>query len=65
MLLYPSIQEKVFEEIRSVCGTDRLPSIVEDHESLSYFTAALVESFRWAPVAPFGEDDLLILSREP
>jgi hypothetical protein len=54
MVLHPDVQQKAFEEIRSICGPDRLPSYYEDQEYLPYFSATVMESFRWAPVAPLG-----------
>jgi cytochrome P450 len=54
MVLHPEVQQKAFEEIRSVCGHDRLPSYEADREDLPYFSATLMENFRWAPPAPLG-----------
>jgi hypothetical protein len=54
MVLYPDVQQKAFEEIRSVCGSDRLPSYDEDREYLPYFSATVMENLRWAPVLPLG-----------
>jgi cytochrome P450 len=54
MVLNPDVQQKAFEEIRSVCGPDRLPSYDEDREYLPYFSATVMENFRWAPVLPLG-----------
>ena len=54
MVLNPDVQQKAFEEIRRVCGPDRLPSYEEDRENLPYFCATVMENFRWAPVLPLG-----------
>jgi hypothetical protein len=54
MVLHPDVQQKAFEEIRSICGLDRLPSYDEDREYLPYLSATIMESFRWAPIAPLG-----------
>ena len=54
MVLHPDVQKKAFEEIRSVCGPDRLPSYDEDREYLPYVSATVMENSRWAPVAPLG-----------
>ena len=54
MVLYPDVQQKAFEEIRSVCGPDRVPSYEEDREHLPYLSATIMENFRWAPVLPLG-----------
>jgi hypothetical protein len=54
MVLYPDVQQKAFDEIRGICGPDRLPSYDEDRESLPYLSATVMENFRWAPVAPLG-----------
>jgi hypothetical protein len=54
MVLYPDVQQKAFEEIRSICGPDRLPSYNEDRDYLPYVSATVMESFRWAPAAPLG-----------
>jgi hypothetical protein len=54
MVLHPDVQQKVFEEIRSICGPDRLPSYDEDREYLPYFSATVMEGFRWSPAGPLG-----------
>jgi cytochrome P450 len=54
MVLHPDVQQKAFEEIRSVCGPDRLPSYDEDRENLPYLSATIMENFRWAPATPLG-----------
>jgi hypothetical protein len=54
MVLHPEVQQKAFEEIRSVCGSDRLPSYEHDRDSLPFVTATVMETFRWALVNPLG-----------
>ena len=54
MVLHPEVQQKAFEEIRSVCGSDRLPSYEHDRDSLPFVTATVMETFRWALVTPLG-----------
>jgi hypothetical protein len=54
MVLHPDVQQKAFEEIRSVCGSERLPSYHEDRENLPYFSATVMENFRWTPVLSLG-----------
>jgi cytochrome P450 len=54
MVLHPEVQQKAFEEIRSVCGSDRLPSYELDRDSLPFVTATVMEIFRWALISPLG-----------
>ncbi|EMD40455.1 hypothetical protein CERSUDRAFT_80124 [Gelatoporia subvermispora B] len=63
MTCFPEAQKKAQEEIDSVIGTDRLPTIA-DRERLPYVNALCKEVLRWNPVAPLGvphrlsEDDV-------
>jgi cytochrome P450 len=47
MILYPSIQEKVQEELDRVIGNDRLPEL-QDIDELHYFQATICEVIRHA-----------------
>ncbi|KAG9006557.1 hypothetical protein FRB90_009884 [Tulasnella sp. 427] len=53
MMLYPSVQAKVHEELDRVIGSDRPPTL-EDLPNLPYLNAAVLETLRWNPVAPDG-----------
>lgn len=53
MTLHPDIQRKAQQEIDSVVGKDRLPSL-DDRENLPYVEAVMREVFRINPVAPLG-----------
>ncbi|KAG8905012.1 hypothetical protein FRC00_013548, partial [Tulasnella sp. 408] len=53
MLLHPSIQEKVHAEIDKVVGSGRPPTL-EDQKDMPYFSAAVLETLRWNPVAADG-----------
>ncbi|KAK1230306.1 hypothetical protein PQX77_006599 [Marasmius sp. AFHP31] len=63
MLRYPECQKRAYEEIVSVVGRDRLPTL-DDRDSLPYIDCILQEIFRWHPPGPFGiphatiEDDV-------
>ncbi|KAJ8047663.1 Cytochrome P450 2U1 [Holothuria leucospilota] len=48
---YPDTQEKVYEEIKAVLGTEKLP-VYEDRHRLPYTQALLLEVQRFRPVAP-------------
>ena len=54
MTLYPEVQRKAQEELDSVVGSDRLPTM-EDRDALPYIDAVVKETFRWFPVVPMGE----------
>lgn len=51
MARHPEIQRKAQEEIDSVVGTDRLPTM-EDRDSLPYVCNLIKEVFRINPAAP-------------
>ncbi|KAF8993245.1 cytochrome P450 [Cyathus striatus] len=53
MSLYPEVQAKLKNEIFSVVGTERLPSI-EDRPQLPYVNAAVEETLRWRPAVPLS-----------
>ena len=53
MAKYPEIQKKVAEEVDSVVGRDRPPSL-EDRGKLAYSEAALYDLLRYSSVAPLG-----------
>ena len=55
MVLYPEVQKKAQEELDSVIGNTRLPTI-EDRSQLKYVEMVMQETFRWVPVTPVGED---------
>ncbi|KAJ8047660.1 Cytochrome P450 2U1 [Holothuria leucospilota] len=48
---YPDTQEKVYEEIKAVFGTEKLP-VYEDRHKFPYTQAFLLEVQRFRPVAP-------------
>ena len=49
----PSAQRKAQQELLTVVGPTRLPTM-DDIPSLPYITAILLEVMRWAPVVPLG-----------
>ncbi|KAI0340922.1 cytochrome P450 [Trametopsis cervina] len=53
MAMFPDIQSKAQRELDEVIGRERLPSY-EDHGSLPYIQAIVLESTRWLPVLPLG-----------
>lgn len=53
MLLYPAVQKRAQQELDSVCGTERLPTL-EDWDNLPYIRACIKESLRWMPTALFA-----------
>nr|XP_006812435.1 PREDICTED: cytochrome P450 2U1-like [Saccoglossus kowalevskii] len=53
MILHPSIQEKVFNEIHESIGVNRLPKL-DDRKHLPYTEATLLEVQRFASIAPFA-----------
>lgn len=53
MTLYPDVQRRAQQEIDSVIGRDRLPSLA-DRENLPYVEAVVNEVLRINPVAPLG-----------
>ncbi|XP_006812434.2 cytochrome P450 2U1-like, partial [Saccoglossus kowalevskii] len=52
MILHPSIQEKVFHEIKENVGMNRLPKL-DDRKHLPYTEATLLEIQRFACIAPY------------
>jgi cytochrome P450 len=53
MALYPDVFKKAQEEIDSVVGSQRLPTI-SDRSHLPYVNSLIIELFRWMVVAPNG-----------
>ena len=53
MTLYPDVQKKAQDELTRVIGAERLPTF-EDHDSLPYIQAILLECLRWMAVTPLG-----------
>ncbi len=53
MVCSPEVQAKAREELDTVVGSTRLPT-VEDRDSLPYITAIAKESMRWQSIAPLG-----------
>ncbi|KAF9509886.1 hypothetical protein BS47DRAFT_1348721 [Hydnum rufescens UP504] len=53
MVLSPEVQLKAQNELDSIIGFDRLPT-VEDRPSLPYIERVMQETFRWHPVVPLG-----------
>jgi len=51
MALFPEVQEKAWEEIERVIGTNRLP-VIPDRENLPYVEALVKETLRWETVVP-------------
>lgn len=51
--MFPSVQEKVLDEIDRVVGSDRFPTF-KDEPDLPYLHAVLLETLRWHPVISFG-----------
>lgn len=49
----PDVQRKAQEELDSVIGSDRLPTLA-DQDNLPYIAAIAKEIGRWHPVAPLG-----------
>ncbi|XP_053720986.1 cytochrome P450 1A1 [Synchiropus splendidus] len=52
LVSYPDIQERLYEEIRGVVGTERLPRIA-DRAHLPYLEAFILELFRHSGYMPF------------
>jgi cytochrome P450 len=50
---FPEVQRRAQEEVDSVVGTDRLPSL-SDRPKLPYVQAVIKEVLRWAPVVNIG-----------
>ncbi|PBK86350.1 cytochrome P450 [Armillaria gallica] len=53
MALFPAVQRKIQQEIDSVVGTDRLPT-VRDRPSMPYVEATMKEVLRWKPALPLS-----------
>ncbi|KAF8625149.1 hypothetical protein AX17_006927 [Amanita inopinata Kibby_2008] len=53
MVLNPDVQKKAQDEIDSVIGSDRLPTLA-DRSNLPYVNAIVSEILRWNSVAPTG-----------
>ncbi len=53
MARYPDTQDKLYREISSVVGTDRLPS-AHDRPHLPYTESCLLEVMRLTTIVPFG-----------
>jgi cytochrome P450 len=53
MSLYPDIQKRAQDEVDSVTGRERLPTL-EDRLNLPFVDAVCKEVLRWRPVTPVG-----------
>ncbi|PBK63903.1 cytochrome P450 [Armillaria solidipes] len=53
MALFPDVQRKIQEEIDSIVGNNRLPS-VRDRPSMPYVEATMKETLRWKPALPLS-----------
>ncbi|KAJ9202740.1 hypothetical protein DTO166G4_7308 [Paecilomyces variotii] len=53
MVLFPEVQKRAQEEIDSVVGDSRLPTM-EDEPKMQYIRGCVKESLRWMPVTPLG-----------
>ena len=53
MILYPDVQEKMFQEINTHIGTERTPTLA-DKKNLKYVNAAIFETQRMGNVVPIG-----------
>ncbi len=53
MLVFPDVQRKAQEELDSIVGPDRLPT-VEDMDALQYIRGCVKESLRWMPTNILG-----------
>jgi hypothetical protein len=51
MTLYPEVQKKAQQEIDTVIGPHRLPTL-EDHTRLPYVEGVMNEVLRWHPIGP-------------
>ena len=54
MIAYPEVQKKCQEELDSVVGRSRMPTL-KDRENLPYLRATVRELFRWRTPVPIGE----------
>ncbi|ESK83389.1 o-methylsterigmatocystin oxidoreductase [Moniliophthora roreri MCA 2997] len=63
MLTFPDVQRRIHEEIDTVIGQTRIPTLA-DMENLPYMRAVVKEVLRWRPPVPIGvfhaslEDDV-------
>ena len=53
MCLYPDVQKRAQEEVDSIIGNDRLPTLA-DRPRLSFLDQLISEVMRWNPPAPLG-----------
>ena len=53
MAIFSSVQRKAQNELDTVLGLSRLPTI-DDIPSLPYLRAVLMEVMRWSPTLPMG-----------
>lgn len=49
--MYPEVQDKAYEEINRVIGSDRFPTL-QDFAKLPYMEALWKETLRWSPPFP-------------
>ena len=49
LIKYPDVQKRVQEELDSVCGTERLPSL-KDRQHLHYTDAVINEILRYTDI---------------
>ena len=54
LALNPKIQRLAQEEIDTIVGTDRMPTM-EDRPYLPYVSAVIKETMRWQPAVPLGQ----------
>jgi cytochrome P450 len=53
MLVFPDVLKKAQQEVDSVVGPDRMPTM-EDAPNLHYIRACVKESLRWMPTVILG-----------
>lgn len=53
LVVFPEVQQKAFEEVERVIGSERLPTM-DDHAKLPYIQQCVKESLRWMPTTPLG-----------
>ncbi|KAJ7890000.1 cytochrome P450 [Mycena leptocephala] len=63
LVAYPEVQKKAHEEIDSVVGKHRMPSL-EDLEHMPYIRAMILETHRFRPVAPLIPPHATLASEE-
>jgi len=54
MIAYPDKQTRCQEELDSVIGRSRMPTL-NDHDNLPYLRATVREVLRWRTVTPLGK----------